>query len=223
MLTLNIGFKTNAETDSVAWHYRLPETLEWATMSVDTTTTDDYRNVIINDVNYKVIPGRTYVEDKFFSFRWDHYADADKRIDPSTSNIVDVYVLTTDYVRNVQRWADNGFTGFTPVPANSYELKSVMSSITEKSMLSDHVSYIPVKFKYLFGEYADAESQAVFKVVKKPGTSYTDSEIKSVVSSTVNEYFAIDNWDFGETFYFSELAAYLHSRLPEYISSVQKV
>ena len=27
------------------------------------------------------------------SFRWDHYADLDKRIDPSTSNIVDFMFL----------------------------------------------------------------------------------------------------------------------------------
>jgi hypothetical protein len=36
----------------------------------------------------------------------------------------------------------------------------------------------------------------------------------------VNEYFTIDNWDFGDTFYFSELAAYLHKELGDYISSV---
>ena len=42
---------------------------------------------------------RSFTEDKFMSYRWDHYADLDKRIDPSTSNIVDIYVLTSDYVR----------------------------------------------------------------------------------------------------------------------------
>ena len=41
-----------------------------------------------------------------------------------------------------------------------------------------------------------------------------------MVSSKVNEYFSIDNWDFGATFYFSELAAYLHKELGDYISSV---
>jgi len=52
------------------------------------------------------------------------------------------------------------------------------------------------------------------------GTGYTDSEIKTAVSSKVNEYFAINNWDFGATFYFSELAAFLHKELGDYISSV---
>lgn len=77
-----------------------------------------------------------------------------------------------------------------------------------------------VKFKYLFGSFAAAENQAVFKVVKKSGTSYSDSEIKTAVANAVNTFFDIDNWDFGETFYFSELAAYVHRTLPNYVSSI---
>ena len=95
-----------------------------------------------------------------------------------------------------------------------------MENIKGKEAISDHVSYVPVKFKTLFGEQASQENQAVFKVVKKAGTLYTDSEIKSAVSAKVNEYFKLENWDFGDTFYFSELAAYIHTQLPEHISSV---
>ena len=36
----------------------------------------------------------------------------------------------------------------------------------------------------------------------------------------MNTFFDIDNWDFGETFYFSELASYIHKSLPNHISSV---
>ena len=36
----------------------------------------------------------------------------------------------------------------------------------------------------------------------------------------INYYFAIENWDFGDTFYFSELAAYLHDQMGDLISSV---
>jgi len=86
--------------------------------------------------------------------------------------------------------------------------------------MADHIAYIPVEFKYLFGSYAKNENQAIFKVIKKLGVGYTDSEIKTAVSTKVNEYFALDNWEFGDTFYFSELAAYLHKELGDYISSV---
>ena len=55
---------------------------------------------------------------------------------------------------------------------------------------------------------------------KRLGVGYTDSEIKTAVSTKVNEYFAINNWDFGAIFYFSELAAFLHKELGDYISSI---
>ena len=38
--------------------------------------------------------------------------------------------------------------------------------------------------------------------------------------AAINTYFALSNWDFGETFYFSELSAYLHSTLAPNIASV---
>ena len=41
--------------------------------------------------------------------------------------------------------------------------------------------------------------------------------------AAVNTYFDIANWDFGETFYFSELSAYLHQQLAPIIASVTLV
>ena len=46
------------------------------------------------------------------------------------------------------------------------------------------------------------------------------SEIKSSIIASMNTYFSIDKWNFGDTFYFSELAAYLHRELGTIISSV---
>jgi hypothetical protein len=57
-------------------------------------------------------------------------------------------------------------------------------------------------------------------VVKNPSVGLTDNEIKIQVVNAINNYFDISNWDFGDTFYFSELAAYLHSMLAPNISSV---
>ena len=182
--------------------------------------TDEVDSINYRGTVYNVVEGRSYVEDPFMSYRWDHYADKDKRIDPSTSNIIDVYVLTSDYVRNIEEWVSNGLKENIPQSPNNFELRKTMESLNEKASISDHVSYIPVKFKPLFGEFADLENQAVFKIIKKNGTVYTDSEIKNVVAEKINTYFKLENWDFGEKFYFSELAAYLHSELTDYISSV---
>jgi len=40
------------------------------------------------------------------------------------------------------------------------------------------------------------------------------------VISSMNDYFTIENWDFGDTFYFSELSAFLHEQLGDIISTV---
>jgi hypothetical protein len=184
------------------------------------TVTPLLNQMSYNSIQYRVIDGITFVKDEFTSFRWDHYADLNKRIDPSTSNIIDMYVLSSDYVRKVNEWVANDFLTTTPVAPNNFELTKIMNSIEPKGSIADHIAYIPVQFKYLFGSYASNENQAIFKIIKKLGTGYTDSEIKTAVSSKVNEYFAINNWDFGATFYFSELAAFLHKELGDYISSV---
>ena len=72
----------------------------------------------------------------------------------------------------------------------------------------------------MFGSKADPALRATFKVVKNPSVNISDNEIKSLVITAINSYFDINNWDFGETFYFSELSAYLHSELIPNVSSI---
>ena len=80
--------------------------------------------------------------------------------------------------------------------------------------------YHPLKYKILFGANADEQLQATFKVVKNTKTNVTDAVIKTRVIAAVNEFFALDNWDFGDTFYFTELAAYVHNQLAPDILTV---
>jgi hypothetical protein len=72
----------------------------------------------------------------------------------------------------------------------------------------------------LFGSKADASLQATFKVIKNQATLKSDSEIKANVIRAINNYFALENWDFGDTFYFSELDAYLHQELSPDVLSI---
>ena len=72
----------------------------------------------------------------------------------------------------------------------------------------------------MFGAKAAPELQATIKVVKAQNTTASDSEIRSLVIANVNRYFTIDKWDFGDSFFFSELAAYLHQQMGSIISSV---
>jgi hypothetical protein len=72
----------------------------------------------------------------------------------------------------------------------------------------------------LFGPKATPQLQATIKVIKRQNTTTSVSEIKSRVLGTMNDYFTIDKWDFGETFFFSELAAYLHEQLGDILETV---
>ena len=86
---------------------------------------------------------------------------------------------------------------------------------------SDAIVYKSAEFKLLFGTDADTTNQAKFKVVKLPGTTMSDNEIKSKIISAFNTYFDVKNWDYGETFYFTELAAYIHNQLaPDLLTAV---
>jgi hypothetical protein len=87
-------------------------------------------------------------------------------------------------------------------------------------MISDNVILNSVVFKPLFGIKATPELRATLKVVRSSNSAVSVSEIKSRMVAAVNEYFTIDKWDFGLTFYFSELAAYLHRELGDIISTV---
>jgi hypothetical protein len=41
-----------------------------------------------------------------------------------------------------------------------------------------------------------------------------------MIVDIVNEYFDINKWEFGETFYFTELASFIHTRMPVDIDTV---
>ena len=49
--------------------------------------------------------------------------------------------------------------------------------------------------------------------MKNTKTNISDAIIKTRVIASINEFFALDNWDFGDSFYFTELAAYIHNQL----------
>jgi hypothetical protein len=87
-------------------------------------------------------------------------------------------------------------------------------------MVSDSIVWNSGKFKVLFGTQAEPELQATFKVVKAPSSSISDNEVKTRVIEAIDAYFDIRNWDFGEKFFYTELAAFIHQQLSRIISSV---
>jgi hypothetical protein len=153
-------------------------------------------------------------------FQYIHAADSSARLDPSATNIMDVYVLTKSYDTDYRLWI-NGEATEKPLPPSSDALYTNFGSSLDKvKSVSDEVIYHPVKYKEVFGSSAPASLQATFKVVKSTNISISDSDIKSSIITAVNEFFAIENWDFGDTFYFTELATYIMNRVSPYLSNL---
>ena len=176
---------------------------------------DSTTNTLSTTTDYIARRGRGSI-----SFQYKHHAGQETRIDPSVSNIVDVYLLERTYDNLYRIWLQDG--GSKPSPSTSDQLRISYSGILNPlKSLSDQIVYHPVKYKILFGNNADEELQATFKVVKNPKTNVTDAIIKTRVIAAINEFFALDNWDFGDTFYFTELAAYIHNQMaPDLLTAV---
>jgi hypothetical protein len=162
---------------------------------------------------------RTGRQDLYFQYR--HNSPLTNRIDPGTTNIIDVYVVTAEYYTAYQNYIQDT-TGKVPepTPPTINELNTAYQGLQDYKMISDTMILNSVEFKPLFGEKADESLRATIKVIKAFNTTASDSEIKTQTVAELNNYFNINNWDFGDTFYFSELASYLHSQLGAIISSV---
>lgn len=155
------------------------------------------------------------------NFHWKHFAPSDHRIDPSKTNIIDMFVLTTEYDFLVREWVRQGASPLSiPAAPSELELRTTFGQYESFKVFSDEIIWRPVKYKYLFGTGADAALKATFKVIKLPNSYISDGEIKALVIRAINAYFSADFWDFGETFYFTELAAYVHQQLSTSIASI---
>jgi hypothetical protein len=154
-------------------------------------------------------------------FQYKHNSLANNRIDPTSVNLIDMYILTADYATSYVNWLQD-LTGTIkePTPPTSSSLEIAYNTLDNYKTTSDTLIFNPAKFKPLFGAKADPSLQARFQVVINPAVSITANEIKSQVIVALNAYFNVNNWDFGETFYFSELAAYLHTTLVPNIASI---
>lgn len=162
---------------------------------------------------------RTGRQGLYYQYR--HNSPLTNRIDPGTTNIIDLYVVTQAYYTAYQNWVrDTTGTVAQPDVPTIDELNTAYQGLQDYKMISDNIVMNSVSFKPLFGAKAATELKATVKVIRANNSTASVSEIKSSVVAEMNNYFSIDKWNFGDTFYFSELAAYLHRQLGSIISSV---
>ena len=180
------------------------------------TVAYDGVRTITQALGYVVYTGR---QDLYFQYR--HNAPLSRRIDPGTTNIIDIYLVTDAYYTAYQNYVKDS-TGTVKEPSQPTidELTTSYSKLNEYKMISDNIILNSVSFKPLFGTKSDPELRATVKCIKNPNSTVSISEIKSQVITAMNQYFTIENWDFGDTFFFSELTAYLHDQLGSIISTV---
>jgi hypothetical protein len=180
----------------------------------DTTVRTPFYN-LVEQPQYSFKYGR-----QGLSFQYRHNSNNTTRIDPATTNIIDLYVVTQSYYTAYTNYIQDT-TNTIPEPPRPTinELSAEYSKVNDYKMLSDSVVLNSVVFKPLFGEKAAPALRGTIKVIKNSTTSASDSEIRSAVLASMNDYFNINNWNFGDTFYFSELSAYLHNQIGDLISS----
>ena len=179
-----------------------------------TVTTPSY--IVTLQTDYSVKSGRQGID-----YQYRHNANNTTRIDPATTNIVDLYLVTQAYYTAYNNYVkDTTSTVVKPNQPTLNELNTSYPLVQDYKMLSDSVILNSVTFKPLFGAKADQSLRATIKVVKSQTTNASNSEIRSSVLAAMDGYFSINNWNFGDTFFFSELSAYLHEQIGELVNSV---
>jgi len=145
-------------------------------------------------------------------FMWTHYAPEGNRIDPSKSNIMNVYILTTGYNTAYRNWlSQDGVAADEPSAETSASLKIAYSNFEDYKPISDAVIYYPMSYLPLFGSQAISEYQATFKIIQTTGSTLSEADLKLNVLSAIDTYFQIERWSSGESFYFTELVAFVHA------------
>ena len=154
-------------------------------------------------------------------FQYRHNSPLTSRLDPGTTNIIDLYIVTLSYYTAYQNWLRDA-TGTVQKPETPTidQLSTEYAGLQEYKMISDNMIVNSVTFKPLFGQKAAEELRATIKVIRSAGSTASVSEIKNLVVANMDAYFSLDKWDFGDTFYFSELAAYIHRQIGDIVSSV---
>jgi len=172
-------------------------------------------NTLVLESGYKGVYGRDKIK-----FQYIHNATVDRRIDPSSSNIIDTYLLTRSYDQAYRVWLAGGTTTEPEAPTTDALRVTFGGKLNAIKSISDEIIYHPVRYKVLFGAKAETKLQASFKVVKNPGETINDNDLKVRIVSAINEFFDINNWDFGDRFYVSELITYIVNQVAPDISNM---
>jgi len=153
------------------------------------------------------------------NFSWLHRTPNRHLIDPSSTNIIDIFIISRGYYTATRDWL-NEKTTTSPQEPTPLDLRTSYSYLLDNKMISDTVVLHPGKFKIVFGQDALPQLQAKFTVIRPNTGVLTNNQVKVAIVNTIKTFFDVNVWEFGETFYFTELATAIHNSLVSEIDSV---
>jgi hypothetical protein len=178
-----------------------------------TTSPAFYILSLTNTGTTELVTTRDYItrvgrQDLFFQYR--HNSSLTNRIDPGSTNIIDVYVVTQAYYTAYRNYiVDSTGTVLEPDPPSLDTLTTEYAGLQDYKMISDNMIINSVDFKPLFGFKAAPELRATIKVIRASGSTASVSEIahlgqqiawaeqrrdkKAATSSRVNALLNVDD------------------------------
>ena len=171
----------------------------------------------VTETNFFARPGRANLK-----FHYRHNSGEEKRIDPSKSNIIDIYVLTSAYDFAYRAWLSTGAISGAPLAPTSQSLENdFLSTLDPIKSISDTLVFHPANYKVLFGTQGSPNLQATFKAVRNPARTSSDNELITRILELINEFFSLDKWDFGQSFNFTELSTFvLNQMTPDIVNFI---
>jgi hypothetical protein len=153
------------------------------------------------------------------NFIWEHIPENMNLIDPAPTNIIDIVLITSSYYSSFLMWLQ-GERLNPPTPPTPSQLYNSYGNLLSQKMISDTAVLRSGQFKIIFGPYADSKNQCVFNVIASPNSNTNANVIANSIVSLIQTYFDINNWNFGQSFYFNQLSTYICSNNPDVLSIV---
>ncbi len=155
--------------------------------------------------SYKSAIGRSGLK-----FIWTHYPADDTRIDPAISNIIDMFVLPVSYDTAYRQWIGSGFIGAAPDAPTAQSLQNEYAYLNNYRMTDDSLIFRSINYRPLFGAIAETQYQGTFLAIKSPASLLSDNDLILRIINAIDIFFQAPNWELGESFYLTEMIAFIH-------------
>lgn len=215
---VSLSYLINLMTDFVYFNRTLGDSggfTQWTLMPATTDNVAAYEN----DLSTGAGLWKREVGVYNLNFLWLHITPNYHLIDPCPSNIIDTYIITRGYYTNLVSWLA-GLTDEVPELPTPFDLRNDYGYLINNGMISDANVLQPGNFKLIIGQKASSSLRATLNVVQKTSSTMTANQLKLSIVNAVNAFFDITFWDFGQSFYFQQLATFIGNSLPADVASV---